>query len=461
MATSPLCWMGCRCSSEPSAPDLALGVLAEPLDCQRGSLQLTLEASHGAPGLSTLDQLEPGLELPFSTEAGMGLSLGQELFASGLRHEPRGSVALLARVGSDALPSALVELGALRGEVPAPRLARDGADLIVALEDATTAGHDIRVARVRATALDAPLEWHAGPHQARDESNVFDLAAHAGRALIVWDDWYAPARHGRVLVATLALDGAGPAQVEGQPLSGAQVDAEAPRVSARPGGYWLSWLVNAPQAAGSPRVYDPGGGEKEDRTAQLSYGARWIELLPLDFDARPVGEVRRLTPREERVVGYDLTTSPAGHAWVVWRQDAASPGASGGRVMVGELRLAGGADIVPLRAQDVGAGEPSWLASGDDQDPWLTFPDAQDRTVLLRVDRLPPSGAPLRLPRDMQSAAALAASGERLLFGMPRGRALELFPATCNLPAHRASSDAGVLRGSSLFPLIPDAAPPP
>jgi hypothetical protein len=461
IASWPLCF-GCRCSSERSGPDLQLSALAEPFDCRRGSVQLTLEASGGRSGVSTSDPLEPGLELPFSTEPGMGLVMGEALFATGLRHEPRDSVALLARLGADALPSAVVELGHLRGDAPPPRLARDGSDLVVALEEVTTAGHDMRVARVRTAALDAPLDWRAGPHQARGESNVFDLAAHAGRALIVWDDWFAPANHGRVLIATLALDEPPAARVEGQPVSAAHVDAEAPRLSARPGGYWLAWLVNASHANAGQRFYDPGGGEQEDRTAQLSYGARWIELLPLDFEGHPAGEVRRLTPREERVVGYDLTTSPAGDAWVAWRQDASSPGASGGRVLVGELRLGGGVRVVPLRAEDVGAGEPSWLGSGDAQDPWLTFPDAQDRTVLLRVDQLPPNRGALRLPRDMESAAALAASGEKLLFASPRGRRLELFPASCSPPLHaagRSLNDAGARRQP--LPSLPDAAPPP
>jgi hypothetical protein len=299
-----------------------------------------------------------------------------------------------------------------------------------------------------------------GPRTTSDESNAFELAARAGQVVIAWDDWSAANDHGRVLVATMALDEASANPVEGRSLSGAGVDAERPRLTERPGGYWLGWLANAARGDGRARVYDPGGGEREDRTAQPSYGARWIEILPLDFQGQPAGELRRLAAPQERVVGYDLTTSPAGHAWIVWRQGAAAPTASGGRILMAELRSDGGRDVADVREEELGSGEPSWLAAGVGEAPWLTFPDAQDRSVLMRIDRFPPAGTPLRLPADMKTAAALAASAEQLLFATPRGRAVELFAASCNgaAPAARAPrSDAGRPVGS----LFADAGPSP
>jgi hypothetical protein len=73
----------------------------------------------------------------------------------------------------------------------------------------------------------------------------------------------------------------------------------------------------------------------------------------------------------------------------------------------------------------------------------LTFPDAQDRTLLMRVDRPRAIGGVLRLGPDLTRAAALAAAGERILFAQPRGRAIELFPAACSPPSGGAAADAG------------------
>jgi hypothetical protein len=47
----------------------------------------------------------------------------------------------------------------------------------------------------------------------------------------------------------------------------------------------------------------------------------------------------------------------------------------------------------------------------------------------------------------MAGAAALAASGQRILFAQPRGRAIELFPASCRLPdtpKGSAAPEAGI-----------------
>jgi hypothetical protein len=223
------------------------------------------------------------------------------------------------------------------------------------------------------------------------------------------------------------------------------VDAEAPRISARPGGYWLAWLVNA-TAASTGRVYDPGEEAKDRVGTGTAYNARWLSLVSLDARGKPIGEARRLTARQGRVVGYDLATGPSGNAWLTWRQDAPTPGASGGRIAIAEVGAAGGPIIRSIRDEDVGAGEPNWLFASGAASRWLTFPDARDQTVLLSVESFAKLGAPLLLGPELEGAGALAARGEELLFAVPRGRALELFPATCRRalrPAARAV-DAGV-----------------
>ncbi len=451
--------VGCRCSSEPESAAAVAAPAAPVEDCLRSSVQLTLAPSERER--EPLEPLEPSVELPFATEPGMALAFAGGFFATGQRHEARGAVALLGRVGDERTPTQLVELGRLRGEVSPPRLANDGADLWVVLQDGKPGGHTLRIGRFAGGDLSVPPVWQAGPEQTNAESNGFDIAAQPGAALLVYDDWSASANHGQIRAASLTRAPAAGEQAqaafEGKIMTPAGVDAEAPRVTARPGGFWLAWLVNA-SSGGTGRVYDPGI-ETEERVAPGSaYGARWLSLAALDTQGRLLGEVRRLTGRRERVVGYDLATGPDGSAWLTWRQDAPTPGASGGRLFMAEAPSNGSHEARPIREEDVGAGEPTWLTGEAGAARWLTFPDARDRTVLLRVTSYQQLGTPLRLGAELEGAGALAALGDRILFALPRGRAIELLPATCAARAARVSAfDAG---GGGTVPELPSDAGP-
>ena len=398
------------------------------------------------------------MDLPFSVEPGTALELGGSFFATALRHEPHGNVALLARLprGVGQQP-AMMELSRIDGDVPPPRLAVDGADLLVAIEQiigdprSPSSGYRVRMARLPAALLAGtlppaePLQWLDGPSASRDESNAFDFAAGLpgttapGSALFTWDDWPRGESHGHVYVQTIGGDGrTGAPTAVSSPL----VDAEEPRLVARPGGYWLAWLVDVASAQGRARSYDPGepevaaaGGAANTNANSNSNGARAIELLALDAAGQPAGNVRRIRTDSARVVGYDLTTNGAGNAWVVWRQDASSAGAAGGRVLMAEVQSDGPREIVPLREEDVGSGEPTWIATASaTEQPWLTFPDQRDRTLLVPVDYPHPASTPLELAADLQGAAALSAASGRVLFAQPRGRSLELFVAACVSP---------------------------
>jgi hypothetical protein len=434
--------VGCRCSSEPASTVAVVSAPAATPDCQRQGVLLTLAPS-GAEG-RPVDAVDPSVELPFATEPGMAIAFAGGFYATGQRHESRGAVALLGRVGADDAPTQLIELGRVRGDVLPPRLASDGTDLWVVLQEATPNGRALRVGRFVRADLDRAPSWRPGPEQSNAESSGFDIAAQPGGALLVYDDWSAAANHGRILAAAFGAEPTDSGRIEGRVVSPAGVDAEAPRVTPRPGGFWLAWLVNA-SGGGSGRVYDPGDEQNARAAAGSAYGARWLSIVALDLQGKPAGDARRLTARQERVVGYDLTTGPSGDAWVAWRQDAPTPGASGGRIVMAEVPIDRSAEIRTLRDEDVGAGEPTWLFAGSDAPRWLTFPDARDRTLLLRVPGLRELGSPLRLGDDLEGAGALAASGDRVLFAVPRGRSLELFPAACAARAPRGSAlgDAG------------------
>jgi hypothetical protein len=467
--------VGCRCSDGPAPASTASGGSAGAAgaapDCQQAEARITLLARGEHAGAAIHSDAsaepEPEIDLPFSVEPGMALELGGAFYATALRHEPHGEVALLARLPrSVGQQPAMMELMRLEGDVPPPRLAVAGADLLVAIEQimgeprSPSSGYQVRMVRLSAALLAGtlppaePLQWHEGPTASRDESNAFDFAAALpavgtavapGGALFTWDDWPRGENHGRVYVQAIGSDGrSGPPAA----VSSALVDAEEPRLVARPGGYWLAWLVDVASVQGRARSYDPGesevaaagGGSNSGGSTGSpapsanpnANGARAIEVLALDAAGQPAGNVRRIRTESSRVVGYDLTTNSAGQAWVVWRQDASSAGAAGGRVLMAEVRSDGPHEIVPLREDDVGSGEPTWLAPASPlQEPWLTFPDQRDRTLLVPVEYPHPASAPLALAPDLQGAAALAAVSGRVLFAQPRGRSLELFVAAC------------------------------
>jgi len=445
----PLWFASCRCSGdaphELKRPDASV-----PSDCQRDGSMLTLTASVD-PNAPTPAEVDPTLELPFATEPGTAIALGEAFFATGLRHDARGAVALLARLRSGAEAGVVVELGRVLGDVAPPRLAGDGTDLVVAVQEPAADGHELRLARLNSAALDQPPLWRAGPHQPRNDSELFDVAVQAGQVVLVWEDWVAETKRGRVLAATFTLDAPESAAPAGVPLSGVTADAESPRVAARPGGFWAAWIVNAGSAA---RVYDPGADERGTPAGDQgsNYGVRHIEVVPLDGLGRVAGAARRLTPDNARIVGYDLTAGTAGNAWIAWRQDAPSPVTSGGRIFMTEVRLDGVGERVTVRQEDVGAGEPSWLPGGLGT-PWLTFPDQLDGTLLMRVHALGAIDEPLRLEAALNGAAALAASGSNVFFAAPRGRAVELFSAHCGLGPPRVAPSAVLDAGA------PKAAP--
>lgn len=452
--------LGCRCSSEPLPAPAAAPVAIDAPDCVRSSLQLTLAPTGSEPEPAE-SPLDPSVELPFATEPGMAVALPAGFFATGLRHESRGAVALLGRVGAEDAPTQLVELGHVRGDVLPPRLAGDGVDLWVVLQDATPGGRQLRIGRFTAADLGREVAWRQGPEQTSAESSSFDLAAQTGSAVLAYDDWSASANHGRILIASIAGAPAEGSRIEGRAVSLPGVDAEAPRISARPGGgYWLAWLVNA-TSVGSGRVYDPGEESNERAAAGSAYNARWLSFASLDARGKLIGEAHRLTARQGRVVGYDLATGPSGNAWLTWRQDAPTPGASGGRIAIAEVGSDSRPIIRSIRDEDVGAGEPNWLFASGAVSRWLTFPDARDQTVLLRLELSGKLSGPLLLGPDLEGAGALAARGEELLFALPRGRSLELFAATCKRIERAApgSVDAGL--GPARVVAVPDAGGPP
>jgi hypothetical protein len=327
----------------------------------------------------------------------------------------------------------VIDLDRLHGEVSAPRLASNGKLTLVALQEATAGGHQVRLGRLADSG--EVSDWVTSPHQAADESSAFDVAVGSGRALLVWDEWSASENRGSARIASIELR-SGAAAAAALRLSDDATDAESPRIVPRADGFWVTWIANAPLGPGERQFYDPDRGEEtaaELSQASLSHGARWLEALAVDDRGRASSRVLRITPADARVVGYDLIATEDGEVLVVWRQGAPSPSADGGQIAALRLTPGGPGDVTWIREGELGAGSPALIPSGLARAPWLTFPDSSDALRLLRLSPEAASGPPsTEIALPWTGSVVLAAGHEQpLLVALPRAHGVELSLVRC------------------------------
>lgn len=251
--------------------------------------------------------------------------------------------------------------------------------------------------------------------QQADESLAYDIAWPEGdpaAPLVAWDE-DAPPRP----AALLADRGVVKVQILGTKTGAPRVaspessDAEAPRLLARRGGYWLAWLARRGEAAEDAGPSNTAEGPGERRAY------RWVELLALDARGEATSPVRRISPEKGRVASFDLTSiaregDGAAQLVIVVQDEAAHTEGAGERIVryaidgeridVGDL-LDGGvghalAELLPAAAD---AAAPRWLA----------FTDTQEHA------HLAPLGAALRLSGRPTAEPAL--DGARIVAAAP------------------------------------------
>jgi hypothetical protein len=436
--------VGCRCGSGDAPRTTPAAALRTVSRCVRGSGQLTLSPSVALPDRAWDDVVD----LPFSVEVGVGAALAGDFYVTALRSESHGSSVLLARLGKQGEESELIELARVRDDAAPARVAGRDSELVVALLESAGGGRKLKLGSVQRPALPTSVRWGAELAQGNDESSAFDLALGEASVVVTWDDWDASGKQGDIRTAAWSRGSLGVPPRTGI-ASAPGHDAEAPRVVARPGGYWLAWLVNAPQAGGAKlgeRATPAAGGQHEpDESAgqdPLVSSQRWIELVPLDAAGAKSGEVLRVTPPGRRVLGFDLATGPDGSAWLAWREDAPSVLAPGGRVVLGVAHDGATSEHV-IEEEDVGAGVPTWLAQDVREGTsarWLAFAGRGDAARILVIERPEAPPAALPLGKGLREASALAVQGNELLFAAPSARSVVLSVATCG----EVAIDAGV-----------------
>lgn len=374
--------------------------------------------------------------------AGDAVTVADALLVGVVRRVGGRRLASVVRASLDLASVTMIDVGTTLGDDPPPSPRTRGGTVFVAsyARSAADAGAGtapgngaiapgtmtrmLEIARLDGAAL---VREGAVVQQA-DESLAYDVAwpdgaspavagarsaprEGSGAPLVAWDE-DAPMVPGQLLadrgVVKVQILGAGKPRVASPETS----DAEAPRLLARRGGYWLTWLARRPEPG------EDAGAAAEAPAERRAY--RWVELVALDAKGEATSPVRRVTPEKGRVASFDLATTAPESAGgepklvVVVQDEAAVTEGAGERIVrytvdakkdrieSGEL-LDGGvghalADLLPLAAD--GGGAPRWLS----------FTDPQEQAHLLPLGvSLGLAGAPTLEPS--LTGARIVASG--------------------------------------------------
>jgi hypothetical protein len=325
--------------------------------------------------------------------AGDAVTTADALLVGVVRREGARRLASLVRASLDLASLKMIDVGTTLGDdpPPSPRLrgttvfvasyARTAGDAGVAAAAANgaagTMSRRLEITRLEGTAL-VPV---GAVVQQADESLAYDVEwPKDGNAapLVAWDE-DAPLLGGQLLadrgVVKVQILGAGKPRVASPDTS----DAEAPRLLARRGGYWLAWLARRVEVGEDAGAAAEGPGERR--------AYRWVELVALDAKGEATGQVRRITPEKGRVASFDLAAGAAeaggdARLVIVVQDEAAITEGAGERIVrytldaqkdrveSGDL-LDGGvghalADLLPLPSlAAVDAGAPRWLSFTD------------------------------------------------------------------------------------------------
>ena len=246
--------------------------------------------------------------------------------------------------------------------------------------------------------------------QQADESLAYDIAwpeaDAAGAGIVAWDEDAPPdvaAALGDRGIVKVQLLGAG---TKARVASPEKSDAEAPRLLARPGGYWLAWLARRAEAAenAGPSGNAEGPGERR--------AYRWVELVALDAKGEATSPVRRISPEKGRVASFDLvrTGGPTDAQVVVLVQDEAAHAEGSGERMVRYVTDGDKVDAADLLDGGIGHALADLLPpTGANR--WLAFVDTQEHAHLV------PLGPTLRIAGANTTEPAL--DGARVLGTAP------------------------------------------
>jgi hypothetical protein len=341
-------------------------------------------------GLPPRCSLVPGTP---SVSFGEGAELGEAVAVPGgfvlgaLRVRDGGRAASVLRVADG--PPTSVDLGLVPRDAPAPQPIVRGTD-VFALAYVSASGPHVKGAPRPPRALSV---FHVGATAERvaqlpsetDASGAFDIIA-ATRvdgpvgALVAWDDEAGTPPHGVVRVAALSADLRTARSPETIPVASVTpaevVDAGDPRLTARDGGYWLTYVARRPEH--TPSALPLPAGEIETPSEEATFG--WIEAVMLDDAGAPKGAAHRLTPGTGHVASY-AAWSHDGVVEVVAKDEGFA--ALGGSLERITWRGEGEPEVHPLVKGGVEEELPPVIVPDTGASAWLSFLSVSGATELV------------------------------------------------------------------------------
>jgi hypothetical protein len=377
---------------------------------------------------------------PYAIEVGRGTAFDGGFAVGVLRDQDGGSVASVATLGADGQGGALVKLARSRGDMDAPVVAGRGRAVLAAMLEPNASGRAIKLAKVDG----GMVTWGPELSEGRDESLALDLATSGARAVVAWDDITKDQKRSNVLIATFDPESMR-SITAAHPVSAPKVDADSPRLLARPGGYWLAYVArgeakdDANGAAPEPQPKPKGKAKSkktDDDAEDTDYAAetidpRWIEILPLDESGAATATPRAITPKDGHVLAFDLGAGPDGGAIVAYRDDDTPSGSSGGRVISVIVRPGGAGEPWVIADEGLGSGAPV-LAPG-----WLAVADISGGTRLAGMDDKGELRGELVVEPSLFGGELLAAGPSGIFLARPMGRAMRLYVVRCAAGAAR------------------------
>lgn len=365
---------------------------------------------------------------PYAVELGRGAIVNDGFAVGALRDGDGGSFAMVVRIGADGRHGQIAKLGRSRGDFDAPTVTGYKDAVLAAMLEPNAGGRAIRVAKV----VGEQVTWGPEVSEGRDESLAVDLATSGDHAVVVWDDVTKDGKRTMVMLEsfdpqTMRSEGTS------RPISSPKNDAEVPRLTARPGGYWLAYVVVG--EARKPKDEDTGlGGE--------AIQPRWIEVVPLDEQGRPVGLPRAVTPKEGHALAFDIEASEDGGMILAYRDDDTPSGSTGGKVLTVWVRLSGLGQPQLVTEEGTSTGVPDLLPG------WMAIASLSGAT---RMGPLSAKGellGELRREPELGNGEVLAGTRASLLVARPAGKAMKLSVLECvaeapALDGGAPASDAG------------------
>lgn len=357
---------------------------------------------------------EPGQvdSLPFAAEVGEAISWSDG-FAVGAIHESESSHAMsVVTLDKTGHGGKVIPLGTAHGDVEPPRVTAHGAILLAGALSPGINGRSLRLAKIEG----GVVTWGATILQKSDESQAFDLGLGDKKGIAVWDE-DGPSS-GIIQASTFDAANATAATTP-RTISPPGVDAESPRLVARPGGgYWLAYIARR------------AGGETPEAGYEAEpVGFRWIEVLPLDAQGSPTGAARAATSKDAHVMVFDMGPLEDGSALLVWRDNDTPLESAAGPVMRTVVHTGSIEPPSILVASESGAGAPALLPG------WVAVTDATDMTRIAPVGRAGEIAGPWTTEPDIGSGEPIAVGPEGMLVARPAGRAVKLAVLRCTREA--------------------------